>query len=598
MPSSARGSAFALNTPQSPAPTPIPMSRPATNDFPVSGPLLPLDSTFDSTLRRAKQPTGAHTFGGALRQPGPLGASTSIIRQPTGPYKFGGTFSQPGSSDVSTSITRQPTGPYTFGEALSQPGSLDAGASITRDVTPRTPLSQPGSPSGPLSPLREVQRSQVPVRPNRFADPSIQENYRAQAPLRVSRLITESRTREAQPASPLLSAAPRQSGIGAAPASLRPLTPGTLLRGGRYRLQELYERQEWLEGAYECIWLAQDGQRGGAYVLVSELVMPDNASASVQSMLRTATVALTAAGRHPYVPALWDAFSDQGRNFFVFEHMDGENLLSRMRRTGYALAEQEVIECCLQMTDVLEMLTQQSPPLVHGLIRPDHIIAGRSNAQYMLTSFSIVLAGGATQFVVGLDRSRLSPYTAPEFARGLLDGRADLYSLLACAYHLVTGSVPTGANGGIPQAQRLNPSVSSDFEAILAKGLRPTVSQRYQRPSELRRDLLALRPISGSLVAGNSQWTAQESRSPAIAQPPTQAALPDAPQRRMPDSVAQALPLIMTNTSDDDEDRFLLPRPEDLPPMREGHDMLTASIWLVAILICLIAIVVVGRSFI
>ncbi len=443
-----------------------------------------------------------------------------------------------------------------------------------------------------------MQRPQVPVRPNRFADPSIQENYRAQAPLRVSRLVTESRMREAQPASLLLSAAPRQSGTGAAPTSLRPLTPGTLLRGGRYRLQELQERQEWLEGAYECLWLAQDGQRGGAYVLVSELVMPDNASVSVQSMLRSATVALTAAGRHPYVSPLWDAFSDQGRNFFVFEHRDGESLLSRMRRTGSALAEQEVIECCMQMTDVLEMLAQQSPPLVHGLIRPDHIIAGRSNAQYMLTSFSIVLAGGATQVVMGLDRSRLSPYTAPEFVRGPVDGRADLYSLLACAYHLVTGSVPTGANGGIPQAQRLNPSVSADFDAILAKGLRPTVSQRYQRPSELRRDLLALRPISGSLVAGNSQRTMQEFRSPLIAHPPTQAALPGVPQRRMPESVAQALPLIMTNPSDDDDDRLLLPRPEDLPPMQEGHDMLTASIWLVAILICLIALVVVGRGFI
>ncbi len=486
-----------------------------------------------------------------------------------------------------------------FGEAFTQSGAPGAGAPITRDVTPRIPLSASGSPSGPLSPSREVQRSQVPVRPNRFADPSIQENYRAQAPLRVSRLVTESRTRAGAAALPPSSAAPLQNGAGAAPASLSPLTPGTLLRGGRYRLQELQERQEWLEGAYECVWLAQDGQRGGAYVLVSELVLPDSASGSVQSMLRTATVALTAAGRHAHVPALGDAFSDQGRNFFVFERIDGESLLSRMRRTGYALAEQEVIECCLQMVEVLEMLTQQSPPLVHGLIRPDHIIAGRSNAQYVLTGFSIILAGGATQLVAGLDRTRLSPYTAPEFVRGQVDGRSDLYALLASAYHLVTGSVPTGVNGGIPQAQRLNPRVSPEFDALLAKGLRPIASQRYQRPAELRQDLLALRPISGSLVAGNSQWTEQEPRSPAIAQPPTQVSLPATAQRRMSDSVAQALPLIMANPlDDDDEDKILLPRPENLPPMQEGHDMLMASIWLVAILICLIALVVVGRGFI
>src|SRR5438270_676004 len=164
--------------------------------------------------------------------------------------------------------------------------------------------------------------------------------------------------------------------------------------------------------------------------------------------------------------------------------------------------------------DVLEILSQQSPQLVHGLIRPEHIILSRNNSQYILTNFSIVLAGGGTQYIAGMERSYLSAYTSPEFIRGVVDVRTDMYSLIATAYHAVTGSVPAGISGSIPQAQRLNPNVSSAFDAILSKGLRTVPNQRYQRPSELRRDLLAMRSVSGTLVSGKASDPVFQSSSP------------------------------------------------------------------------------------
>src|ERR1700730_15593563 len=240
----------------------------------------------------------------------------------------------------------------------------------------------------------------------------------------------------------------------------RPLLPGVLLRGGRYRLQELIERQDWLSGVFEATWIGKDSRRGGSQVMICEVVLPENTSVMTQSILRTATMALASVGRHPHIPTLWDAFSDQGRSFFVFEPIEGESLMSRMRRTGRAMQEQDVIECCLQMTEILELLAQQSPPLAHGLISPEHIMVTRTGAQYVLTNFSIVLAGGATQFISGIDRTRLTVYAAPEFVRGVIDVRSDLFSLMAAAYHAVTGSIPAGVSGSIPQAQRVNPNVS------------------------------------------------------------------------------------------------------------------------------------------
>ncbi len=377
------------------------------------------------------------------------------------------------------------------------------------------------------------------------------------------------------------------------PLNARPLTPGAQLRGNRYRLQELLERQDWLSGVFEAVWVGRDSQRGGQQVVICEVALPETTTVMSQSILRTATMSLANVGRHPRIPALWDAFSDQGHSFFVFEPIEGESLLQRLRYTGRPLPEQEVIECCLQMTEVLDLLSQQSPQMVHGLIRPEHIIAGRNGSQYSLTNFSVMLAGGATQFVVGMERNRLSAYTAPEFVRGVVDVRTDMFSLIATAYHAVTGMVPSGLSGSIPQAQRINHAISSEFDAILTKGLRAVANQRYQRPSELRQDLLALRSVSGSLVSSGNAPLAHSGATSAPPQPARGNPQPQFAQRNQSDFMP--LPISLATNDPENEKVLLLPKPEDLPPMKQGDDRLGAALWLGAILISLIILVVLSQ---
>ena len=454
-----------------------------------------------------------------------------------------------------------------------------------------------------LSPRSVPHRPQSASQFGYSADSFTPELPRTQNAPRPSRLVTDPLARDGQ--RPQMQRAPsfQQSNSSSIRSGIRPqaqgsdtrqLGPGTILRNGRYRLLELQERQEWLAGAYESMWIAQDAQRGASQVMICELVLPGTGSVVMQSTLRTATIALTSVGRHPHIPTLWDAFSDRGRNFFVFEPFEGESLLNRMRRTGRAMPEQDVIECCLQMTEVLELLAQHSPPLVHGLIRPEHILVVRTGSQYVLTNFSIVLAGGATQFVSGMERTRLSVHTAPEFVRGVIDVRSDLFALMATAYHAVTGSMPTGVSGSIPQAQRLNPNVSPQFDAILARGLRPIASQRYQRASELRQDLLAMRSVSGTLVPGQrlEQPFQRVSDGAQIGQKFEQSTTP-----RVADSVAQALQSLAP-ADNFEEQKLLLPRPEELPPLEERNDRLYAALWLSAILVCLVLVIVFSRGFV
>jgi serine/threonine protein kinase len=470
-------------------------------------------------------------------------------------------------------------------------GMQQAGINGTDTVAVKNGTQGQGSsPTYPVHrpmgyPQQNMRRPQTPVQPQSLVRRSSSGPLDRNTPLQQVSRPASSLQQTSNASSPMR--------LNVMASGVRSLLPGVLLRGGRYRLHELQERQEWLSGVYEAMWIGKDAHRSGAQVMICEVVLPENPPPMTQTILRTATMALATVGRHPHIPGLWDAFGDQGRSFFVFEPIEGETFMARMRYSGRTLPEQEVIECCLQLTDVLELLSQQSPQLVHGLIRPEHIALSRNGSQYILTNFSVVLAGGATQYIAGIERSRLSAYTAPEFVRGVLDVRTDIYSLIATAYHAVTGGAPSNINGSIPQAQRVNPKVSSAFDAILSKGLRTVPNQRYQRPSELRQDLLAMRSVSGSLVSGQGSTPVVRNTSPSLVSNTGQRT--NLPTQQSSDQSAQALPLLLNTYDDMDDQVLLLPKPEDLPPMKAGNDTMIAAILLSLILATLIVVVVMSH---
>lgn len=371
------------------------------------------------------------------------------------------------------------------------------------------------------------------------------------------------------------------------PSATRPLVPGALLRDGRYRLQDLLERQDWLPGVFEAAWIGRDTRRGELPVMICEVVVPDLASLIKQSDLQNASRALAATGRDSRIAALLEAFSDQGRSFFVFEHIDGENLLTHLRRSGHPLAEAEVIELCWQMCEVLDLLSHQHPPLVHGQIRPEHIYLGRTNQQFILGNFSPLIVIGATQFIRGVEPRHLSPYSPPEFPGDMINVRSDLYSLLATAYHAVTGSTPSSTNTVIPRARQLNPAISFKLDTILTKGLHPAAQQRYQSPAELRQDLLALR-ASEDRKARSRSISAELGRELNPAQADSLASLGETPT-----PAPFAFPIQITPLASELElkQAVALPQPETLPPLREGQQYL-AAIEAAVVILGLIAVTV------
>ena len=424
------------------------------------------------------------------------------------------------------------------------------------------------------------------------------------------------------------------------PGETASLPEDRLLSRGRYSRIEQRWHQRWGDSMYETYWRACDMQRGAANVMIGEVRLSSLKVAVRQACLRAAMKAFFVAGTQPHVPALLDVFRDGNDEFFVFEAVEGESLLARMQRTRQVLPEQDVVEFCLQITEVLEALSLQQPPLVHGFISPENVVSAH-NGRWFLINFSLILACNLSQALTNLDQSSFTPFSAPELREGMVDYRADMYSLLATAYYAVTGE-PVRGQG---MSARISPALSRIFN----KGLHPAVNQRYQRPSELYQDLRTLRPeanislstnmqrpgrsvpLSGGRregrasvvstplpgnrqeeqerarsapLSGNRQeeqirarsaplsGNRQEERAAVAMQQPLQERLPSAP----PASTAMSLASLMLAAEPEmPEEQTLLPRPDELPPIQTGNDRLAVLLWVAALFICFLIILLVGQ---
>jgi serine/threonine protein kinase len=259
---------------------------------------------------------------------------------------------------------------------------------------------------------------------------------------------------------------------------------GRTLQGRHYCLVEQQGEQRWSESTREVWWLAQDMEAGGRlHRTICEVVLGDSGSI-FQKMLQPAIRALLSVSVHPFIPGLLDVFQEEGHGFFVFERPGGESLKAYMQRRGGALPETEVIACCLQIVEILLHLSKHSPPIVHGLISPENIVAAQLDSghfRWVLTNFSPIVASGAAPSLTSREDMFLYP------SEGIRNGftiQTDLYALLTAAYYAVTGLMPPRREGLVP-VQQINPAISTHFAQILAKGIAPVAHTRFQQPSEL-----------------------------------------------------------------------------------------------------------------
>jgi len=202
-----------------------------------------------------------------------------------------------------------------------------------------------------------------------------------------------------------------------------------------------------------------------------------------------------AAGRlnHPNIVQVYDVASEGDLNFISMELMEKGSVQDRLRRDKVLDSETAV---AILLDAARGIQYAESKNLVHRDIKPDNLMI---NAEGMVKIADLGLAKSTHDGALGGDEGILGTphFISPEQAQGKpLDSRADLYSLGATCYRIVTGETPfkgeTAKEIVLKQireeprpVREVNPEVPEDLAAIIETLLAKDPDERFQDAGEL-----------------------------------------------------------------------------------------------------------------
>ncbi len=265
-------------------------------------------------------------------------------------------------------------------------------------------------------------------------------------------------------------------------------SPGSRLQGGRYVVKRVLG-----QGGMGAALLATDIRLDNKLVVIKELVSDSTDPARWQDDVRNfkREVATLAHIDHPLVPNVTDHFQEGPRYFMVQEYVEGETLEERLERLHQPMRERNVLVCATEILDVLDYLSQQTPPVVHRDIKPANIIIGAKDRRAHLVDFGIARAEEAKNAQRQQTSALGTPgYAPPEQYQGNADPRSDLYALAATMHHLLTNRDPRNYPPfAYPQVRTPDLQLSPDIENVLTRALQNDIQQRYQSAAAMKRDI-------------------------------------------------------------------------------------------------------------
>lgn len=226
---------------------------------------------------------------------------------------------------------------------------------------------------------------------------------------------------------------------------------------------------------------------------------------------------------HPNIVQAIDVGEAGGFHYFVMEFVEGHTLYDELA-AGKIFTEAEALKIILQVAKALKHAHDQG--LIHRDVKPKNIII-TPDGTVKLADMGLARAASdldAAQAEAG--RAFGTPYyISPEQIRGEMDidFRADIYSLGATLYHLVTGRVPFEAPTPVAVMHKhlkeplvppdhLNTSLSAGIGEVVEIMMSKDRSRRYASTADLLMDLQAIangeaplqarRNVSADLLTG------------------------------------------------------------------------------------------------
>jgi serine/threonine-protein kinase len=185
---------------------------------------------------------------------------------------------------------------------------------------------------------------------------------------------------------------------------------------------------------------------------------------------------------HPNIVSVIDRGGDRGREYIVFEFVDGENLKELIVRSA-PLPLQRAVELAVAIADGLSFAHKHG--LVHRDVKPQNVLLSE-NGPVKVTDFGIArsldVEHGLTQTgtVVGTGE-----YIAPEQASaGAVSPATDVYSLGVVLWEMLTGRVPFEGDNFVAVALRhVNEAAPDirDFRSDIPPRLAAAIDRALQK---------------------------------------------------------------------------------------------------------------------
>jgi eukaryotic-like serine/threonine-protein kinase len=234
---------------------------------------------------------------------------------------------------------------------------------------------------------------------------------------------------------------------------------------------------------------------------------------------------------HPHICVLHDIGSEEGVDYLVMEHLEGETLAARLERGPLPAAQ--VVALGIQIADALDKAHRKG--IVHRDLKPGNIMLTRAGAKLLdfgLAKRAAVAAPGSpardslpTPAQPLTDSGMLLgtvPYMAPEALEGAeADARTDIFALGAVLYEMASGRrafegksqaslIAAILGGEPPPLTELQPVAPPALERLVRACLVKDPDERVQSAHDVRLQLEWIRD-AGSPAAGSGPTAAHRS---------------------------------------------------------------------------------------
>jgi Tol biopolymer transport system component/tRNA A-37 threonylcarbamoyl transferase component Bud32 len=232
---------------------------------------------------------------------------------------------------------------------------------------------------------------------------------------------------------------------------------------GRYRIE-----RELGQGGMATVYLAEDlrhDRKVAVKVLKPELAAVLGAERFVIEIKTTASL------QHPHILPLFDSGTVDGFLFYVMPYIQGETIRDKLNRETQFGVE-EAVRVTREVADALDYAHRHG--VIHRDIKPENLLLHDGRAMVMDFGIALAVSAAAGGRMTETGLSLGTPhYMSPEQATAEKDltPRADVYSLAAVLYEMLTGHPP-----------HVGPTTQQIIMKIITEPVQPVTALRKSVP--------------------------------------------------------------------------------------------------------------------